>query len=263
MVGKSSKSQSPQLEIQQAIWSYILPSSCFKLMLFSYLQQFDLVLHNQLNGSLPFSLFRRLRQMMSVDETILGYFGDEYPIYEVNDYHDSMAMVFNGNIMQLLRILRVMAIIDLSCNHFEGEIPSSIGGLISIQQLNLSHNNFTGQIPPQIGNLFNLHSLDLSCNQLGGNIPDKFCILGFSPGDESLYTIFDQYHLEHNYNHFPMLHTWGMMGYVVSLCQKAVEIMNLTTWSSEQKMIKNFDGFNLAIGEVSGYHMESHWFGDW
>ncbi|GAA0163817.1 hypothetical protein LIER_39666 [Lithospermum erythrorhizon] len=145
---------------------------------FSHVQILDLS-YNQLNGSLPFSLFRRLRQMMSVDETILGYFGDEYPIYEVNDYHDSMAMVLNGNIMQLERIQSSRTGIDLSSNHFEGEIPSSIGGLIAIQQLNLSQNNFTGQLPPQIGNLSNLHSLDLSSNQLDGHIPDKFAALGF------------------------------------------------------------------------------------
>ncbi|KAG9141259.1 hypothetical protein Leryth_001729 [Lithospermum erythrorhizon] len=130
----------PNLTISRSNKAYIGPISFpphASTDAFSQLQILDLS-YNQLNGSLPFSLFRRLRQMMSVDETMLKYsyyFGDEYPKYVGDqDYHDSMTMVLNGNLMQLERIQSSRTGIDLSSNHFEGEIPSSIE--VSLQSNN-------------------------------------------------------------------------------------------------------------------------------
>ncbi|XLS59817.1 hypothetical protein HN51_009572 [Arachis hypogaea] len=61
--------------------------------------------------------------------------------------------------------------IDLSSNHFTGEIPNEIVYLVGLASLNLSRNNLSGEIPSQIGNITSLESLDLSRNHISGTIP--------------------------------------------------------------------------------------------
>ena len=63
--------------------------------------------------------------------------------------------------------------IDLSSNHFSGEIPHEIANLIQLVSLNLSRNNLTGTIPSNIGKLTSLDFLDLSHNKLFGSIPQS------------------------------------------------------------------------------------------
>ncbi|KAI8006562.1 Receptor-like protein 1 [Camellia lanceoleosa] len=68
-------------------------------------------------------------------------------------------------------ILDYMSGVDLSCNHFTGEIPIEVGKLSNIHALNLSHNNLTGSIPTTFSDLRQIESLDLSYNNLNGRIP--------------------------------------------------------------------------------------------
>ncbi|MED6122994.1 hypothetical protein PIB30_045204 [Stylosanthes scabra] len=63
--------------------------------------------------------------------------------------------------------------IDLSSNHFTGEIPKEIVYLVGLVSLNLSRNNLSGEIPAEIGNITSLESLDLSRNRLSGTIPSS------------------------------------------------------------------------------------------
>ncbi|XP_052117840.1 receptor-like protein EIX2 [Arachis duranensis] len=63
--------------------------------------------------------------------------------------------------------------IDLSSNHFTGEIPNEIVYLVGLVSLNLSRNNLSGEIPSQIGNITSLESLDLSRNHISGTIPSS------------------------------------------------------------------------------------------
>jgi hypothetical protein len=72
--------------------------------------------------------------------------------------------VFNDKELFLLKS------IDLSSNHFSGEIPPEIATLIQLVSLNLSRNNFIGKIPSNIGKLASLDFLDLSRNKLLGSI---------------------------------------------------------------------------------------------
>ncbi|GAB4859379.1 hypothetical protein Ancab_010842 [Ancistrocladus abbreviatus] len=68
-------------------------------------------------------------------------------------YSDSITLTVKGFNLELQRILTVLTAIDVSNNKFSGDIPESIGELISVRWLNLSHNKFTGNIPPSLGNL--------------------------------------------------------------------------------------------------------------
>ncbi|KAI5587071.1 hypothetical protein BDE02_05G006900 [Populus trichocarpa] len=76
-------------------------------------------------------------------------------------------------------ILRYMSIMDLSCNRFNGEIPTEWGNLSGIYSLNLSQNNLTGLIPSSFFNLKQIESLDLSHNNLNGRIPAQLVELTF------------------------------------------------------------------------------------
>ncbi|KAL2967139.1 hypothetical protein AAZX31_16G159000 [Glycine max] len=73
--------------------------------------------------------------------------------------------MFKNNVLLLLKS------IDLSSNHFSGEIPLEIENLFGLVSLNLSRNHLTGAIPSNIGKLTSLDFLDLSRNHLVGSIP--------------------------------------------------------------------------------------------
>ncbi|KAK3423607.1 hypothetical protein EUGRSUZ_F00295 [Eucalyptus grandis] len=67
--------------------------------------------------------------------------------------------------------------IDLSCNHFGGELLGDIGNLKSLKGLKFSHNKLTGCIPLSTGNLTELEWLDLSSNKFTGRIPQELADL--------------------------------------------------------------------------------------
>ncbi|XP_061998419.1 receptor-like protein 7 isoform X2 [Rosa rugosa] len=76
-------------------------------------------------------------------------------------------------------IQEAFAVIDISCNKFEGKIDEWIGNLQGLRSLNVSNNLLTGGIPSSLGNLTDLESLDLSNNKLSGEIPEQLAQLTF------------------------------------------------------------------------------------
>ncbi|KAH1206857.1 Receptor-like protein EIX2 [Glycine max] len=91
----------------------------------------------------------------------------------VNSTYDLNALLMWKGSEQMFKnnVLLLLKSIDLSSNHFSGEIPLEIEDLFGLVSLNLSRNHFTGKIPSNIGKLTSLESLDLSRNQLVGSIP--------------------------------------------------------------------------------------------
>jgi len=140
------------------------------------IQLFDLSLNN-LSGQIPKCIknLTSMTQKASLD----GFTKHYYVIveghtgftkeYELNAFltWKGVDHVFNNNGLVLLKV------IDLSSNHFSGEIPPEIADLIQLVSLNLSRNNFTGEIPSNIGKLKSLDFLDLSRNNLIGSIPSS------------------------------------------------------------------------------------------
>ncbi|KEH28916.1 putative leucine-rich repeat-containing, plant-type, leucine-rich repeat domain, L [Medicago truncatula] len=94
-------------------------------------------------------------------------------------YHDSVTVTSKGQQMEYVKILTVFTAVDLSSNHFEGEIPKQLFDFKALYVLNLSNNALSGQIPSSIGNLKQLESLDLSNNSLDGEIPTQISTLSF------------------------------------------------------------------------------------
>ncbi|KAM3336168.1 hypothetical protein ACQJBY_030253 [Aegilops geniculata] len=144
---------------------------------FTKLQIIDIA-SNNFSGNLDPRWFERLTSMMAnFNDTgiILGnprMYGDSY-------YHDTTAITYKGQYMTFEKVLTTFTAIDFSNNVLDGEIPDSIGRLVSLHILNMSYNAFTGRIPPQIGKMTQLESLDLSWNKLSGEIPQELTDLTF------------------------------------------------------------------------------------
>ena len=63
--------------------------------------------------------------------------------------------------------------LDLSLNSLEGEIPSQINNMQSLELFNLSHNNFSGFIPAAFEKMRGLSFVDISYNELEGPLPNS------------------------------------------------------------------------------------------
>ncbi|KAM6578674.1 hypothetical protein CsatB_030511 [Cannabis sativa] len=133
---------------------------------------------NNFNGRLPFDYFKNWRAINNE----IPRSNNSKPLYmerKEDYYQNSVTLMNKGSEMKLMKILTIFTSIDLSNNHFHGEIPTSIGDLPSLIVLNLSSNNFEGQIMSSLGNLKQLESLDLSKNKLFGTIPRELASLTF------------------------------------------------------------------------------------
>ncbi|MED6126908.1 hypothetical protein PIB30_083027, partial [Stylosanthes scabra] len=64
-----------------------------------------------------------------------------------------------------------LVVLDLSDNHFHGNMPKSLGSLTNIQSIHLGGNNFSGEISSSLINCIELQVFDASDNQLSGTIP--------------------------------------------------------------------------------------------
>uniref|UniRef100_M1BIX0 Hcr2-0A n=2 Tax=Solanum tuberosum TaxID=4113 RepID=M1BIX0_SOLTU len=139
--------------------------------IFPELQIIDLS-YNAFSGNLPTSLFQHLKAMRTIDSSMEAprYRGDTY-------YQDSITVTTKGFMREIVRILYLYTVIDLSSNKFGGQIPSIMGDLIAVHTLNLSHNGLQGHIPQSFGDLSSVESLDLSGNQISGEIPQQLVSL--------------------------------------------------------------------------------------
>ncbi|KAL4298613.1 hypothetical protein S245_057996 [Arachis hypogaea] len=154
-------------------------------MIFPSLMIFD-ISNNNFSGSLPKAYIKNFQAMKILDEekSSLNYYVQSGQFsYEnagiIPEYDDSITPIIKGKRTPFVKIPEVFAIIDLSENKFEGEIPDVIGELQVLKGLNLSHNSLVGHIPQSLGNLTNLESLDLSSNMLIGDIPNELTNLNF------------------------------------------------------------------------------------
>ncbi|XP_074377314.1 uncharacterized protein LOC141718833 isoform X3 [Apium graveolens] len=138
---------------------------------------------NHLRGKLPippkknFAVWKAMKDGRN-DVNILGFqfssFGNSRKTYQ-----DAVTINIKGKQLELVKILNIFTSVDISNNHFEGNIPHTIGELKSLVSLNLSHNTLSGSIPKSIGTLKLLETLDLSMNKLTGKIPAELGDMSF------------------------------------------------------------------------------------
>ncbi|KAG7967527.1 hypothetical protein I3843_08G104100 [Carya illinoinensis] len=125
---------------------------------------------NNFSGKLTEKSFGVLKAFMADKEEAeleVIHFMPYYPV----DYQDKLTIIAKGLYLNLVKILTIFTLLDISCNNFNGPLPKEIGNFKSLYVLNLSRNSFTGNIPQSLGKLSKLESLDLSSNDLTGEIP--------------------------------------------------------------------------------------------
>ncbi|XP_030453611.2 receptor-like protein 6 [Syzygium oleosum] len=138
--------------------------------LFSKLHILDLS-HNNFGGPLPANLIMNLKAIMNGENRQGKSLYMTRYLQSSVWYENGVSVTIKGQKIDLEKILTVFAIIDLSHNSFQGDIPGEFGHLHSLIGLNLSHNHLTGSIPLTLGKLTNLEWLDLSSNKISGGIP--------------------------------------------------------------------------------------------
>ncbi|XP_020962539.1 receptor-like protein 12 [Arachis ipaensis] len=139
---------------------------------------------NNFSGSLPKAYIQNFRAMKIVDDDVRSHMSYIQTYWAISgdtteEYDNSMIATIKSISLTFKKIPDGFAIIDLSENKFEGEIPDDFGELGALIGLNLSHNSLIGPIPCSLGNLTKLESLDLSSNMLTGDIPTELANLNF------------------------------------------------------------------------------------
>jgi len=87
------------------------------------------------------------------------------------------ARVPNGRSASKSSSALTYAVLDISYNDTEGEIPASIGNIPFLKQLNMGRNKFSGTLPEEMGNLIYLDSLIISNNNFSGELPQSLTAL--------------------------------------------------------------------------------------
>ncbi|KAL2967172.1 hypothetical protein AAZX31_16G160700 [Glycine max] len=140
----------------------------------SNIQLLDLSINN-MSGKIPKCIkkFTSMTRKTSSGDYQLHSYQVNTTYTRVNQTYDLNALLMWKGSERIFKtkVLLLVKSIDLSSNHFSGEIPQEIENLFGLVSLNLSRNNLIGKIPSKIGKLTSLESLDLSRNQLGGSIP--------------------------------------------------------------------------------------------
>ncbi|XP_008781677.4 probable leucine-rich repeat receptor-like protein kinase At2g33170 [Phoenix dactylifera] len=126
--------------------------------------------------SIPASFFSNCSGLSGLESLNLSYNGLNGPLPRFSGFGAlrSLNLSFNtlyGAVDNGLENLTRLKSLDLSGNHFTGEIPTLIFGYENLTLLDLSQNNLTGSVPKGIEKLSKLKELLLSSNLLGGTIP--------------------------------------------------------------------------------------------
>ncbi|KAK9668511.1 hypothetical protein RND81_13G065700 [Saponaria officinalis] len=153
--------------------------SCPKIISWPLLQIMDIA-YNHFNGELKAQCFSNFTALMTKEpNSATSQLSVSILPFDGVFYQDMVAVNSKGEEITLQKILTVYKSIDISSNKFCGEIPKTIGNLITLIFLNLSNNALSGPIPSSIGNLMMLEALDLSHNDLNGTIPTQISYLNF------------------------------------------------------------------------------------
>eukprot|EP00253_Pinus_taeda_P005495 PITA_05495 len=172
-----------ELDISENQFSGHIPAElCAKNNQLMGLYQFG----NQLSGSIPASLFNCTNlqvidlgrnQLSGVLPMELGKLM-KLQVLDLQNNQLVSGSTLSLPILTALTNCSALHRIDLSSNHFTGQLPFSIGHLSEkLDYLNLGSNELVGEIPPQIGNLSSLTLLELYSNSFTGSIPFSFKML--------------------------------------------------------------------------------------
>ncbi|OMO57883.1 hypothetical protein COLO4_35013 [Corchorus olitorius] len=151
--------------------------------LFPLLRIVDLS-NNGFTGFLPSEYFKTWKAMRNLNSEHLTYLQASGVVFTVayiyrSVYNFSVTLTTKGVKTEFEKVSELLAVIDLSGNRFQGEIPETIANLKGIQLLNLSNNLLVGEIPSAMGSMSSLEALDISQNEIVGRIPRELQQLNF------------------------------------------------------------------------------------
>ncbi|KAK3444976.1 hypothetical protein EUGRSUZ_A00587 [Eucalyptus grandis] len=158
-----------RIELVNCSFGGNIPSSFTYLLQLTYLD----FSFNNFSGSIP-SLSKSL-QLTYLDFSFNNFSGSipslskSKNLTQIALSHNSLIGLINSTQWEYLSSLLIL---DLGFNSLEGNIPSSLFTLPSIQKLQLSNNQFSGQVN-EFSNAaqHKLDTLDLSNNNIGGELP--------------------------------------------------------------------------------------------
>ncbi|KAL6218831.1 hypothetical protein ACLB2K_012039 [Fragaria x ananassa] len=137
---------------------------------------------NNFSGNFPFEYIFSGNAIKGITSDQFTYLKTTADVVYDPSYHGgyfSFTMTSKGVNRFYPKIREDFAVIDISSNNFEAEIPEFIGDLTGLRLLNMSNNILTGLIPSSLGKLKLLESLDLSQNKLSGEIPRQLAQISF------------------------------------------------------------------------------------
>ncbi|KAL6987047.1 non-specific serine,threonine protein kinase [Sarracenia purpurea var. burkii] len=124
----------------------------------------------ELAGNLGFQLsnLHSLKQLDVSSNSIQGEIPYSLPL---NATHINLACNnFSANIPSTLTSMRNLRHLNLSHNSLSGPIGNVFDGLLNLKEMDLSYNNFTGDLPTSFGSLTNLNRLFLQNNGFTGSV---------------------------------------------------------------------------------------------
>jgi Leucine-rich repeat (LRR) protein len=143
----------------------------------SKLERIDLS-HNNLTGSFPIWLLENntgLRELNCRNNSFFGKFHLPQDRYESILSIDVSDNQLDGQLQENFgKSVPYLQYLNLSQNHFEGYLPSSIGNMSNLEVLDLSSNNFSGELTAELlANCTSLEILKVCYNRFNGEFFSK------------------------------------------------------------------------------------------
>ncbi|KAL0670455.1 hypothetical protein Bca4012_033159 [Brassica carinata] len=141
------------------------------------LEILDVSWNGSQDGPFPIKGFSHLTKLKALDLS-LNKFSGSMELQELKNLKNFELLNLNrlhGFISELTNLPK-LELLNLARNNFSGPI-TAVCEMKNLRELDLSENHFVGQLPLCLGSLKKLRVLDLSSNQFSGNLPSSFISL--------------------------------------------------------------------------------------
>ncbi|KAH6788672.1 hypothetical protein C2S51_003678 [Perilla frutescens var. frutescens] len=158
-------------EVPEWLWGLFppLPKKLSNLSLHHPSYTYLNLSHNQISGSIPdLSSYH-----IDIIDVSCNNISGPIPLFQPDTFIFQLSQnSFTGSVTSICSIPHgSLAILDLSNNQLEGELPDCWEKMANLKDLNLANNRFLAEIPHSLGSLHSLVALHLRDNNLSGELP--------------------------------------------------------------------------------------------